>query len=153
MLHCMRGRPTRQLDVRDGSLADIETLQLNVRFTPKSGHWNSLARCLLCSKSRLMHRSKDTVHSITWPAEASNDGGIVRPSALAVLRLTANSNLVGCWIGSSPGLAPFEDAVDVARCKAALFDIIVTIGDQAARSRKLGDIKISRRDTISAQVK
>ena len=31
---------------------------------------------------------------------------IVRPSALAAFRLTANSNLVGNWTGRSPGLAP-----------------------------------------------
>ena len=24
----------------------------DVRFTPKSGHWNSVARCPLCAKSR-----------------------------------------------------------------------------------------------------
>ena len=29
----------------------------NVRFTPKSGHWNSVAKCPLCAKSRLMHCS------------------------------------------------------------------------------------------------
>src|SRR5215469_4470594 len=51
MLHCMRGRPTRQLDVRDGSLADIETLQLNVRFTPKSRHAKGRSRCPLCANS------------------------------------------------------------------------------------------------------
>src|SRR5262249_30751553 len=25
---------------------------MNVRFTPKSGHWNSVVECLLCAKSR-----------------------------------------------------------------------------------------------------
>src|SRR5262249_4042905 len=33
-------------------------------------------------------------------------GGIVRPSAWAVLRLMTNSNFGGCSIGRSPGLAP-----------------------------------------------
>ena len=33
---------------------------------------------------------------------------MVIPSALAVLRLTTSSNLVGCSIGRSPGLAPFR---------------------------------------------
>ena len=37
-----------------------------------------------------------------------NDGGIVRQSALAVLRLMTSSNVVGCWIGSSPGFAPLR---------------------------------------------
>jgi hypothetical protein len=31
-------------DVRFGSKADIAPGQVNVRFTPKSGHWNSLAK-------------------------------------------------------------------------------------------------------------
>ena len=34
--------------------------------------------------------------------------GIVRPSALAVLRLMTSSNLVGCSMGRSPGLAPLR---------------------------------------------
>src|SRR5262249_16885434 len=45
-------------------------------------------------------------HSITSSARASSVGGTSRPRALAVLRLIANSNLVGCSTGSSAGLAP-----------------------------------------------
>src|SRR6516165_10321825 len=45
-------------------------------------------------------------HSITSSASASRLGGISRPSAFAVLRLTANSNLVGCWTGSPLGFSP-----------------------------------------------
>jgi len=41
------------LNVRFGSKADIDPPPANVRFTPKSRHWNSVARCLLCAKSRL----------------------------------------------------------------------------------------------------
>ena len=33
---------------------------------------------------------------------------MVNPSALAVLRLMTKSYLVGCWIGSSPGLVPLR---------------------------------------------
>src|SRR3954470_8567557 len=47
-------------------------------------------------------------HSITSSARASNEGGISRPSALAVLRLITSSNLVGCRTGRSPGLAPLR---------------------------------------------
>src|SRR5262244_4152476 len=39
---------------------------------------------------------------------ANNDGGIVNPSALAVLRLMTSSNVVGCSTGRSPGLAPLK---------------------------------------------
>ena len=42
-------------------------------------------------------------HSITSSAVASNDDGMVRPSALAVLRLITSSNLTGPWTGSSLG--------------------------------------------------
>jgi hypothetical protein len=37
-----------------------------------------------------------------------NAGGISRPSALTVLRLTTNSNFVGCSTGISAGLAPYK---------------------------------------------
>src|SRR5580765_2701311 len=36
------------------------------------------------------------------------DWGIVRPSALAVLRLITSSNFVGCSTGRSTGLAPLR---------------------------------------------
>jgi len=45
-------------------------------------------------------------YSITSSARASSAGGSVRPKALAVVRLTIKSNLVGCATGISPGLAP-----------------------------------------------
>jgi hypothetical protein len=50
-----------------------------------------------------MHRSKRHLYSITSSARASNEGGTSRPSAFAVLRLMAISNLFGCgeWEGSS----------------------------------------------------
>jgi hypothetical protein len=61
---------------------------------------------------RLMHRSKRragcNVYSITSSASASSVGGISRPSILAVLRLIANSNLVDCMTGRSPGLSPLR---------------------------------------------
>src|SRR5262250_616939 len=47
-------------------------------------------------------------HSITSSARASTVSGTSRPIALAVLRLIMSSNLVGCSIGSSEGLAPFR---------------------------------------------
>ena len=47
-------------------------------------------------------------HSITRSARSNSDGGIVRPSALAVLRLMTSSNFVVCSTGRSPGFAPFR---------------------------------------------
>src|SRR5262245_38365969 len=48
------------------------------------------------------------LHSITSSARASSVGGILRLSALAVLRLMTSSNLIGCWTGSSAGFAPLR---------------------------------------------
>jgi hypothetical protein len=45
-------------------------------------------------------------YSMTLSAIASTLGGMARPSALAVVRLIASSNLVGCSIGISPGFVP-----------------------------------------------
>src|SRR5665213_893881 len=44
------------------------------------------------------------LYSITLSARASKVGAIVRPSALAVLRLMTSSNWVGCSIGGAPEL-------------------------------------------------
>src|SRR5262245_57677066 len=47
-------------------------------------------------------------YSTMWSARNANDGGIVRPRVLAVPLLIANSNVVGCSTGRSPGFAPFK---------------------------------------------
>jgi hypothetical protein len=46
------------------------------------------------------------VYSITSSARSRIDGGIARPSAVAVLRFTTISNLVGNCTGRSPGFSP-----------------------------------------------
>ena len=51
-----------------------------------------------------MHRSNKPSYSITSSARASRVGGTSRPSALAVFRLSTNSNFVGCSTGKSAGL-------------------------------------------------
>src|SRR5262249_18239887 len=48
------------------------------------------------------------LHSITSSARASKLGGTSRPKALAVFRLTTNSNLVPCCTGRSAGFAPLR---------------------------------------------
>ena len=45
------------------------------------------------------------VHSMTWSARPKSDGGIVRPSALAVLRLIISSNFIGCSTERLAGFA------------------------------------------------
>ena len=47
-------------------------------------------------------------HWITPSASTRRVGGIVIPSALAVLRLMTNSNFMDCSTGRSVGLAPFS---------------------------------------------
>ena len=49
-----------------------------------------------------------TAYSMTSSARASSDGGIVKPSAAAVLRLMTRSVLIGGSTGRSPGLAPLR---------------------------------------------
>ena len=56
-------------------------------------------------------------HSITSSARNNSDGGIVSPSAFAVLLLMTNSNRVACRSGSSLGRAP---ARILATCSAAI---------------------------------
>ena len=48
--------------VRFGSLADIEARPINVRFTPESGHRNSVVECPLCAKADIGVESKFSVH-------------------------------------------------------------------------------------------
>src|SRR3981189_938195 len=47
-------------------------------------------------------------HSITSAARADRVGGTSMPSAFAVFRLIANSNLMTCTTGRSAGLAPLR---------------------------------------------
>jgi hypothetical protein len=49
---------------------------------------------------------------MTSSARSSSEGGIVRPRALAVLRLMTSSNFVGRSIGNSAGL------IDLLSCAA-----------------------------------
>ena len=63
-------------------------------------------QCDAMGHSRHMQCSKGTRYSISSSARTRSVSGIVRPIAFAVLRLITSSNLVGRWIGSSPGFAP-----------------------------------------------
>src|SRR5262249_46642125 len=55
-----------------------------------------------CSKIRYTKPA----YSITSSARASSVDGTVSPRALAVVKLTTRSNLVGCSTGRSEGFAP-----------------------------------------------
>src|SRR5258708_35086989 len=73
------------------------------RCTPDSGHRRPARPC---PKSAIGGRNRS--HSISSSARASNMGGTVKPSALAVLRLMTSSNMVGCSSGRSAGWGPFR---------------------------------------------
>jgi len=66
--------------------------------------------CVRCSR-RCPHfgpKADMANYSITSSARASTAGGIVRPSAFAVLRLITSSYLFGAWTGRSPGFSPLR---------------------------------------------
>jgi hypothetical protein len=54
------------------------------------------------------NNKSEALHSITSSACTRTDGGIVRPSAFAVLRLMTSSNFVGWTTGKSAGLVPLS---------------------------------------------
>jgi len=62
------GRWDSAAHVRFGSKADIDPLTLHVRFTPKSGHRNSVVECPLCAKSG---------HSAYGPAHTMSSARLV----------------------------------------------------------------------------
>src|SRR5262245_17890469 len=74
----------------------------DVRFTPKSGH-------VQCNDHvRFGPKADISRYSITSSARARTDGVIMRSSALAVLRLTTSSYLVGACTGISLGFSPLR---------------------------------------------
>ena len=56
----------------------------------------------------LMRCSKNGRYSTVLSISNSIVAGILSPSAFAVVRLIVNSNLLGCWIDKSAGLAPLR---------------------------------------------
>src|SRR5262249_41729179 len=61
-------------------------------------------RCRCASEQR--DELPPLYHSITSSARCCRNQGTSRPSALAVLRFTTSSNLVGACTGRSPGFSP-----------------------------------------------
>src|SRR5262249_27371765 len=75
---------------RSGKLKRVNVF----RFAPESGHRPTRRACLLGAMNGLKHCNKRDVsigYSIISSARPSNGNGKVRPSVLAVLRLTTNS--------------------------------------------------------------
>jgi hypothetical protein len=81
-------------------------------------------------------------HSITSSAVASRVGGMESPSALAVLRLMTNSNLVGCSTGRSAGFAPVKIlCTNVAACR---YETILRIHHPEIYDAELDDLRSLR---------
>ena len=95
------------LCAQPGSKPEAVLLERHVRSALKSRHRQTTLACPVRATNGLMHCNIQDRYSITSSAVASSEGGIVRPSAFALLRLTISSNLVGCSTGRSPGFAPF----------------------------------------------
>jgi len=72
----------------------------------------------------------------------------VRPSALAVLRLITNSNLVAFCTGRSAGFFALKDAIDVASGLPALTERVRSVGDQDPISDQETGL-IARRQSVS----
>jgi hypothetical protein len=78
----------------------------------RSGRGSTLARS---SSPRTSSESGDRRRPRDPKPRASTDGEIVRPSVLAVFRLITSSNLIGCSMGRSPGLAPLRIILGLTR--------------------------------------
>ena len=91
-----------------GSIASFRSCGGHFRSTPIDRHPHEFAACRKGARSRLLRCAKRDCYSNTSSARASNAGGTVRPSALAVLRLILSSIFVDCWTGISEGFSPLR---------------------------------------------
>src|SRR5262245_53615040 len=98
----VRGARGNSRPYRERSGVDCESAVLRFRTS-----WAHCSFDAMCQKET--HAWRQTcLQSIIVSARSWNDGGIVRPNALAVQTLITNSNFVGCNIGKSAGLKPFR---------------------------------------------
>ena len=95
----------------------LESGDLRAERSARSGTKKSDHRhrgLLRTCRERPCHRTAEQrdelapLHSITSSARSSIAVGNSMPIALAVLRLTTNSNFVACSTGRSAGFAPFR---------------------------------------------
>src|SRR3989454_11941070 len=87
--HCLESQPSSRTGENPpyGMIGGIEE-------TSASFEARSAPRSYPTPITGLMHRSKQHLHSSTSSARPSNGSGMVRPSALAVLRLMTSSAFV-----------------------------------------------------------
>src|SRR6266496_4056270 len=82
-----------------------------------------------------------------WSACPSSDGGMISPSALAVLRLITSSNFVGCSMGRSAGLAPLRILSTYHGEAAGHLSLVLTVGHEAAVDG-IGPVRVDRRQPV-----
>ena len=105
------GFPQAKTECRDEVIGQFRS---SAAEEPNHGHLRLLRTRSLrhenrrCSRTTNQRDELPPSHSIISSARASNVGGTVRPSALAVLRLTTSSYLVAAWTGSSPGFSALD---------------------------------------------
>jgi hypothetical protein len=73
-------------DVRFGSLAEVKASNIDVRFTPESGHLQRTHPCPLWANSGLMRCSKMDRYSITSSARSSTVGAEALSIAAPIVR-------------------------------------------------------------------
>src|SRR5271167_93356 len=88
---------------------------------------------------------------------------MLRPRALAVLRLIANSNLVGCRIGKSAGFSPLYGALEVKHYFTAFSTSLIPVSLFDLKSRffapthmcwrpaRTGAVKVGHRSTLATR--
>ena len=95
----------RSSNVRFGSKADIPGVE-PIRFYPQSDRLLRRREMTLSAISDQSATQQKGAYSITSFAVASSGCGILRPSAVAVLRLIESRYFVGSWNGRSSALSP-----------------------------------------------
>ena len=91
-------------NVAFGSLADILRCGSDVRFTPKADMCSAHADVRFVPIADI----RQTYYSITSSARPISVLGMLRPSALAVLRLRIISTFVACCTGRSETFSPLR---------------------------------------------
>src|SRR5215831_5749296 len=105
-------RPTRQHIAYLGGILqdDVKHVERRAAFWAKAtAKLDALSKRVSREERRKLEAALEVrIHSITSSAKAISLSGILRPSALAVVRLMTSSNLVGCTTGRSAGLVPLR---------------------------------------------
>ena len=94
---------------RPGPSEGVSLCRDRATVTRQEIYCEKIRGCSCREATRLLStRALTSSYSITSSARVSSVGGMLMPSALAVLKFITNSNLVGCSTGRSAGFAPLK---------------------------------------------